>query len=314
MAKHPVKTDADAVKTAVRQELSETAELEWWRTKDGTEHPVRIWRADPQSVIVLYFHGIEGHGRWFEDTALELNKKGVTTFAPDRRGAGSSTAMRGHADSWKQLVDDADELLQRIRQKNPASPIFFVANCWGSKVALSLAGRQHNSFIRGLAMTSPAVCVQVDVSLSTKMLIGLSLLRGGKDYFDIPLAPEHFTDVPQYLDYIRRDPLRLTKATASFFFESIKLTRACKASARSLNVPLLILQSGRDTIVDIEKIKHWFKELKAEDKTLSMFTEAAHSLDFDPHASEYQEALANWILARTDAPLLNSTTKSLTER
>lgn len=278
--------------------MPESAELQWWQTKDGVEHAIRIWKAPAESAIVMYFHGIEGHGRWFEDTALELNKKGVTTFAFDRRGAGSSRAVRGHCSDWKQLVDDADEILSRIRVTNPGKSIFLVGNCWGSKVALALAGRAHNADLRGIAMTSPAVCVQVDVSIVTKLLIGISLLRGGTSYFAIPLAPEHFTDVPEYLEYIRRDPLRLTQATASFLFASINLTKACKAVAHTLQLPILILQSGRDEIVNVQNIENWFNGLKTKDKTLRMFPNAAHSLDFDPHAAEYQEALADWILAR----------------
>jgi lysophospholipase len=289
---------AEAARPVVRQQMPESAELQWWQTKDGVEHAVRIWKASSESAIVMYFHGIEGHGRWFEDTALELNKKGVTTFAFDRRGAGSSRTVRGHCSGWQQLVDDADEILHRIRVTNPERPIFLVANCWGSKLALAVAGREHNSFVRGIAMTSPAVCVQVDVSIVTKILIGFSLLRGGADYFGIPLTPEQFTDVPEYLEYIRRDALRLTQATASFFFASIKLTRAAKAVAERMQLPILILQSGRDEIVDVKNIETWFNGLKTTDKTLRIFPDAAHSLDFDPHASEYQEALADWILAR----------------
>lgn len=288
-----------ATAARVRQQLDETAELRWWKTSDEVEHPVRVWMASPQSAVVLYFHGIEGHGRWFEETALALNKKGISVYAPDRRGAGSSRESRGHSSSWKRLVDDADEMLARIRDENPQTPVFVVANCWGSKVALTSVAKTQNNFVRGIALTSPAVCVQVDVSLLTKLRIGLSLLlNGGKDLFDIPLTPEHFTDVPEYLEYIRHDPLRLTKATAAFFVESLKLTRQCKASAKKLTMPLLVLQSGRDGIVNVGRIERWFSDLCAADKTLSMFPESAHSLDFDPQMDAYQEALAQWITAR----------------
>jgi alpha-beta hydrolase superfamily lysophospholipase len=296
----PAEIEGKPSRTVVRQELEETAEFLWWKTADGVEHPVRAWTATPQTAVILYFHGIESHGRWFEDTALELNKKGITTFAFDRRGCGSSRELRGHSPAWQQWVDDADEILAEVRRRNPATPIFLVANCWGSKIALAVASRPHNSFIGGIAITSPAVCVKVDLSFSAKLRVGLSLLRGGKDYFDIPLTPEHFTDVPLYLDYIRRDPLRLTRATASFFFESIKLDKECQASAAQLQMPLLILQSGRDAIVDVRRIKQWFGALPLADKTLRMFDKATHSLDFDPCAAEYQEALANWILERSN--------------
>jgi alpha-beta hydrolase superfamily lysophospholipase len=50
--------------------------------------------------------------------------------------------------------------------------------------------------------------------------------------------------------------------------------------------------------VNVKDIENWFNRLPTTDKTLRSFPNAAHSLDFDPHAPEYHEALADWILAR----------------
>lgn len=285
-------------------QCSTTVELQWWTTSDRVEHPVHVWTAQSQSAVVLYLHGIEGHGRWFEKTAIELNKRGITVYAADRRGAGASRETRGHAASWKRLVEDTDELLAEVRRRNSDVPCFLVANCWGSKVALTAAAREQNQFLSGIALTSPAVYVRVDVDFATKIRIGLSYIVGGKTYFDIPLTPEHFTDVPDYLEYIRHDQLRLTRATSSFFVESLKLTRQCNAASRAIQMPILVLQSGRDEIVNVEKIKQWFTSLNAKDKTLSMFTDAAHSLDFDYQSAKYQDALANWILEHARTPFL----------
>lgn len=294
----PPQIDQNSRPVAIEQH-SGTAELQWWTTLDQVEHPVRIWSASAQSAVVFYLHGIEGHGLWFEKTALALNKKGISVYALDRRGAGSSKQLRGHAPSWKRLVADADELLAETRKRNPNLPCFLVANCWGAKVALAAAALSNNSSLAGLVLTSPAVCVQVDVPPLTKLMIGLSLLFGGKHSFDVPLTPEHFTDVPEYLEYIRNDSLRLTKATAAFFVESVKLTHACKSASRGLKLPILILQSGRDGIVNVEEIKKWFEGLSSTDKSLMMFPEMAHSLDFDYRAKEYQDALASWILDKS---------------
>lgn len=311
MQNSPAEIGAKRRPMRVLQLEPETAVLERWSTSDEAEHVVRVWGVIPQHAVVFYLHGIEGHGRWFEETALALNKKGVTVYALDRRGAGSSNEPRGHAQSWKRLVDDADELLQEVRKRNPDVPCFLVANCWGAKVALAAAARVHNQTLSGLVLTSPAVCVQVDVSPLEKLQIGLDyIFAGGKRLFNIPLTPEHFTDVPEFLDYIIKDKLRLTKATASFFVESLKLTRACKEAANKLNLPLLVLQSGRDGIVNVEKLKQWFQALPAHDKTLTMFTEAAHSLDFDYRMNEYQEAVASWILVRANSNKSGQTAES----
>jgi len=278
----------------------ETAELEWWKSSDQIPHLVRIWTASPESAVILYLHGIEGHGRWFEETALELNKRGITVYAPDRRGAGSSRERRGHAASWKRLVDDSDDMLTLIGDRHPGKRFFIFGNCWGAKLAVSLAGRAHNADSAGLILTSPGISVQVDVPPIAKLGIGLSCLIGGTASFDIPLTPEHFTDVPEYLEYIKNDPLRLKQATAAFFVESLKLTRDCKLASKRLHMPVLVLQSGRDAIVNVEKIKEWFNGLTATDKTMSFFTEAAHSIDFDYQAEKYQNALSDWILAHAN--------------
>ena len=41
--------------------------------------------------------------------------------------------------------------------------------------------------------------------------------------FKIPIEPDMFTSTPEYLELIRKDPLRLQYATARFFLESKRL-------------------------------------------------------------------------------------------
>lgn len=296
----------------------ETAECAWVKTSDGTEHLMRFWantydlgdaNANPNRAagttappIIFYLHGIEGHGRWFEETAVILAQQGILTYAPDRRGAGASKEIRGHITNYERLVSDVDELLMYVAQRHPGSSIFIMGNCWGGKVGLTSAGRDNGQLVKGLILTSPAVSVRVDVPFGDKILMGVNyLFGGGKGYFDIPLKPEHFTDNPTYLDYITNDQARLTKATASFFLESLKLTGACKAASEQMKIPLLILQSGLDLIVDVDKVEGWFNSLGSSDKTLKFFTSAAHSLDFEAEAEQYQSLLADWVLAHAQA-------------
>jgi alpha-beta hydrolase superfamily lysophospholipase len=270
-------------------------------TSDGIAHPVRFWGANPGSPIAVYLHGIEGHSQWFENTALELNKQGIAVYAPDRRGAGLSAQASGDISSYKRLVDDIGEIVQEIVRRHPGSPIFLIGNCWGGKLALTLAGADQGKLIKGLILTSPAVATQVDVTFGTKLKIALSYLFGGRRYFDIPLTPEHFTDNPPYLEYVAGDPLRLKRATARFFVQSLMLTAACKRASRSLPIPVLVVQSGRDAIVHLQRLQRWFSTIGSADKTLKIFTSAAHSLDFEANPTEYQMLLADWINSNSRA-------------
>jgi alpha-beta hydrolase superfamily lysophospholipase len=275
---------------------------DWLVTSDATRHPVRIWPVDQPRAVAVYLHGIEGHSLWFAPTTAVLNKAGVTVYGPDRRGAGESAEPSGDVSSYKVLVRDLVEQLRQIAQRHPGVPIFLVANCWGAKVGVAAAA-ETGKLIAGIVMISPAVATQVDVAFLTKLKIGLDyLLNGGRSYFDIPLTPQHFTDNPPYLQFIADDPLRLKKATARFFIESLKLTRAARNAAPALQMPVLILQSGRDAIVDLPGIEGWFASIGSKDKTMRIFTSAAHSLDFEAEPAEYQNLLASWITSRAAQP------------
>jgi acylglycerol lipase len=279
----------------------ETAERMQIVTRDGVAHPLRVWAAGPAAPTVIYLHGIEGHSRWFENTALALNKAGIAVWAPDRRGAGESSQPSGDIASYRRFVDDIIEVIQEIAHRQPNSPIFLLGNCWGGKVAVTLTGNMAHPAIpaiKGLVLTCPAVATQVDVSLVTKLKIGLSYLTGGRHYFDIPLRPEHFTEYSPFLAYISDDSRRLRQATARFFVQSLMLTRACRLATPKLRLPVLVLQSGCDAIVNVSRLQGWFKRIGSADKTLKIFTSAAHSLDFEPNPTEYQRLLCDWINMR----------------
>src|SRR5690606_11116879 len=104
--------------------------------------------------VVLYLHGIEGHSQWFEQTASELNRKGFTVYAPDRRGAGMNRRDRGHMQSYKEFLSDVESFLVRIRNSHPAHPVALWGNCWGAKGAAVLSAEAANHGVSGLLLSS----------------------------------------------------------------------------------------------------------------------------------------------------------------
>lgn len=281
--------------------LPTEAEERWLASADGERLFYRYWPGEPGQPVVVYFHGIEGHGAWFAATAAYLNALGMSVYVPDRRGAGRNAQERGHLASCAQLLGDMDLMLAAARKENRREALFVVANCWGAKAAVLLAGKQAvaRHGLAGLVLTSPAVSVKVDADLKTRLTIGLAWLCRSKRKFPIPLTTEMFTDNPIYQEFIGQDPLRLTEATASFFATSTMLTLLAHAAATSVSVPLLVLQSGRDRIVCIDGVFRWFKRVGVRDKTLRIFPEAEHSLDFEARPDAYRKTLADWLLERS---------------
>ncbi len=269
----------------------------------------RVWPGDESGPVVVYLHGIEGHSQWFQSTANVLSRRGISIYAPDRRGAGLNREDRGHLLNCKTLLADIEIILRLVASENAGRPIVLIGNCWGGKPASVLASRDYKTTddrelpeLAGLILICPAIHTKVDFDWRTKLDIGLSVLRGdsySRKLLDIPIEPTMFTQDPTYLAFIENDPLRLLSATKKFFFEQFLLTLRAKNAAAKLILPTLLIESGRDEIVDLSFLERWFARIPAEEKRQMLFREATHSIEFDPlWFDQYCQLLVDWILAR----------------
>ncbi|HEY9680939.1 MAG TPA: alpha/beta fold hydrolase [Oculatellaceae cyanobacterium] len=278
-----------------------------------TELACRIWRSPESRCVILYLHGIEGHSQWFEPTAKVLRESGVTIYATDRRGAGLNTAHRGDIPDLKTFLCDVEMMLRKIDLMHPGKPIVLFANCWSAKAAAVLANRAHRYSdkkppvkLAGLIMTCPAIVTKADFDPFTKLKIAFCTFaseRLKQRLWPIPLTTEMLTDNPVYKQYLEEDPLRLKYATARFFRETFILGLLAQLVARSIEIPLLVLQAENDQIVDIERLSAWFQAVGSKDKQWKLFARSAHSLDFDATwFNDYTELLVQWLRARESTP------------
>jgi len=281
---------------------------------DGVSIKRRVWKGKSGMPVILYLHGIEGHSGWFENTASFLNSKGMTIYAPDRRGAGMNARDRGNMSSYKEYLNDIEVALRKITFDHVGHPIILLGHCWGAKAAAVIVQRDYkpvgaealNLPIAGCVLTSPAIYTKVDLGTSTKFQIAYNTLFGGDAAshrkWPLPLEVEMFTDNPTYQGYLKRDPLRLTEVTASFLVESLKLSKLAEKAAPQIDVPVLVLQGGSDRIVDVEKMQTWYSKIpstKGQTSDLRIFPDSQHCLDFDANwFKEYTHILSEWILAR----------------
>ncbi|MBX9952470.1 MAG: lysophospholipase [Candidatus Obscuribacterales bacterium] len=272
----------------------------------GADLQMRKFLAANENAVALYLHGIEGHAEWFANTAAVLNAAGITVYAPDRRGAGLNSAERGHVDNYKILVDDLEFFLNLVAERHPGLPLFLIGNCWGAKVAAVVAAETHKwstagrkPRLDGLVLICPAIKTKPDLGFSQKLSIALALLSGKdalRQQIPIPLTTAMFTDNHIFLDYIERDPLRLTSASKAFYFASFVLSLKSARVAPAIKIPTLILQSDNDAIVDVPGIEAWFSKINHQEKKYKKYLGAAHSMDFDRRQFiEYARDLAQWI-------------------
>jgi alpha-beta hydrolase superfamily lysophospholipase len=284
--------------------------IEWLRGSDGKQLGCRIWQGQVGKPVVLYLHGIEGHGQWFQSTAYALNGRGITVYALDRRGSGMNQRERGHLTDHRIFLADVEAAVRGISVKYSGHPIILMGNCWAAKACAIMARSDYKSIdgafyspLSGLILTCPAIYTKVDFDLASKIQIAAMRLIGGQKllhYWTLPLTPSMYTNNSEYLKFIERDPLRLQEVTTSFLVETMLLSWRARRAAKKISMPVLIVQSAEDQIVDVKKIENWYGQMPSTNKTMRIFPEAYHSIDFDrAWFKEYTHLLSEWLLARS---------------
>lgn len=226
---------------------------------------------------LLCVHGIESHGGWFLPAALQLRARGCTTYLLDRRGSGLNRGVEpGHAASAAVLLEDVR--LAREHLGNP--PLHLVGLSWGGKLATAVALAQPAN-VASLILVTPGLCAQVDLSVGQKLAVAFDLLWGGTRHFDVPITPEMFTQDPQLLDFLRRDPLRLTRVTSRFLMATRCLDRTVRQHITDLRVPVLLLLAEDDTIVDNDAVLRLLSRLAPGQLQLWRYENAMHSVQLE---------------------------------
>lgn len=265
---------------------------------DGYVLHGRVWppgRRD-RSLAIIYLHGIQSHGGWFEWSASLLAAHGCAVILPDRRGSGLNDAARGDTPSADRWLQDVDELATWAQGKFAIERFDLVGVSWGGKPALAWAlGRTDR--VGRLLLVGPGLFPAVDVGRHVRLRIGLSLLRGGKRRFAIPLDdPELFTDNPDGQDFIANDPLKLTRATGRFFWHSRRLDRRLlRAPGDSLRAETTLALAGRDRIIRNQPTEAWVRRVAGRNVRVATISDAAHTLEFAADRGRFRELLEAWV-------------------
>ena len=111
------------------------------RLNDGYTSHARLWMPASCVGAVLYLHGIQSHGLWFEASARRLAEAGLAVLMPDRRGSGRNQVDRGHAGNPRQLFRDVATGFDELHIRTGFDRFHLAGVSWGGKLAL--ASLQH---------------------------------------------------------------------------------------------------------------------------------------------------------------------------
>jgi len=269
-----------------------------YRTRDGKSLFYRKW-SGPGSVIV-YLHGIESNSGWFSPFASLLNEHGFVVYGIDRRGSGFNAENKGDIVDYNIFLDDIEDALHFVREQNIGKRLYLAGICWGGLLAVNYATKIKLA-PDGLILLSPAICRKVDLNPIVKALARACFLCCPEKRFKIPIMDRMFTSNERYLDFIKKDKMRIRGLTCRFLNGIIKMERDFGGINHRITLPVAVLLSGYDEIVDNERVKKWFEKVKSADKAIKIFEGMRHVMPFEDNIAPLVNFIADWIKIRETA-------------
>ncbi len=273
-----------------------------FRASDGYTWKYRRYatKESPRGHVV-FLHGIQSHGGWYTHSCTELANAGYEVHFLDRRGSGLNTQDRGDCPGFRRLIDDVAEFLTALPRSvarghgSAPIPVFLAAISWGGKLALALE-RRHPGLVDGVALLCPGIVSRIRLSFLQRFWIFACRLFRPRALFPIPLNdPELFTANPQWLEFLRNDPLRLHQATARFLLESARLDAYLNFVPKYFIVPILLMLAEHDKIIHNAKTRKFIDLLATNDKQVIEYPAAHHTLEFEPDPSAFVNDLLTWL-------------------
>jgi lysophospholipase len=232
-----------------------------------------IKHKDNRRAIVISNGRVESYLK-YQELIYDCYQQGFSVYALDHRGQGLSSRLttnphQGHVGQFSDYVDDFKKFINRVVQPGLHNELFLIGHSMGGTIATHYIHQEPTTFkaailsapMYGIMLPLPTVVIKL---LATKMintqpavdshLVTTNYVIGGRDYQAISFALNQLTHSPvryqHYRDLYQQQPqCQLGSPTNQWLVQAIEAAEASIDMARESQIPLLILQAGKDKIV-----------------------------------------------------------------
>jgi len=273
------------------------------RTTDGLELHWRGWPAPEPSGVIVIVHGLAEYGGRYSQTAESFAARGWTVYAGDLRGHGISPDLRGagrvHVDRFTDYFMDVDAFVALARQCHPDLPLFLLGHSMGGLITLSYVLDRPKG-LAGAIISSPALGVHPEHQppLLLRLLVGLLERVAPRLRFPSDLDTDAISRDPIVVKAYREDPLVSNRVSARWYAEIIRAMRRAHENAGSLCIPVLLMQSGADRLVDPAAPARWSQTAPHGQVELVNWKGLYHEMFNEPEKQQVQSRALDWLRQR----------------
>jgi alpha-beta hydrolase superfamily lysophospholipase len=250
------------------------------------------WRNAKPAASLILLHGFQSHAQWFAEAADLLVERGLSVYALDRRGSGSSPYERGDIGRYEEWFDEVTDVVKLAQDEQPQAAAHLVGHCFGANIAVGSVLTQPVD-IASIIMLTPGLYVQQDYTPAEKVGIFVRAVGGSDRRFPVPQAPEDFSHDQDLVAWIRNDSLGAQTATARGLLTTGRMLRLLRRGIGRVTVPVLVLEAGRDRISDNPR-NHRVLDESLGDRCRFIRFDAEHFMLAEPCRDQVIDALVHW--------------------
>ena len=270
------------------------------QTADGHVLKVGAYPGAGAETAVLVLHGLYSHMGWYRPLAEALVERGASVYLLDRRGAGISGGPAGHIDSWRQVVDDLQRVVARIRSLQPGARVCAVGISLGAAMTVATSLVQPDAFHRQ-ALLSPGLAPSLHLPLRRRIGVVYSAMARPHALYDLPFTVEQLCEGGELREALWNDPLRTRAITSRFLLEIFRLQRYVRQHIDRLTAPLLALVAGADAMIDNQAVLAILKRARRAPVRIEIFEQAQHVLPASVPLPELVGRVWHWFSASDES-------------
>lgn len=266
---------------------------------DGTQMFMNTWlpEKDQPRAVLMAVHGLGTHGGVFKGLAEYFAERGLAVFAPDMRGFGHYSGLKGHVMNFDEYIEDLQNLIMQVKDRHPNKLTFLLGHSLGAQHVIRYLATYPKE-VDGAIIQCPAVSERLHISPGKKLAGHLLSVLNVKIYFKDEVDLSLISHDPEVQRYHEADPLRFDMVTARFGISGLRAVQEAFRAATRIQVPALLQQAGDDRLVDASKSRLFFDSLASEDKSWIQYDGFYHEIFSEVGKERVLEDIEKWLEKR----------------
>jgi alpha-beta hydrolase superfamily lysophospholipase len=262
-----------------------------------------VWQSwtpvSPRGVIVI-IHGLAEHSGRYRETAEFLSENGWAVYACDLRAHGLSPdppkAGRVHVNRFEDYFRDVDALTGLAREKHRELPIYLLGHSMGGLISIRYS-LEKPAGLAGAIISSPVLGTHPEFKppLFLKLMVSILSRLAPRLLVASDLDTQAISRDPAVVKAYIDDPLVSHKISTRWYGEIMKSMKKAHKSAASLRIPMLLMQSGDDRLVDPAAPGRWAKAAPNGLVELVVWDGLYHEMFNEPEKDRVRARLIEWL-------------------